>query len=133
MNAKVINVDKENKTIEVNVHFGENCSTCQSKGHCSTSKKIENLTIPLIDENPVSIGDNIDIDADPKSRIYSALLFFLMPLLMLLLSYLCIFHILENENTAMIVSIVSFFASFIPVYYLSKLPFFQKNSMYKKI
>ncbi|MEJ5305058.1 MAG: SoxR reducing system RseC family protein [Ignavibacteria bacterium] len=108
------------KEIEIELIKTGNCDNCGTKDFC---KGGEIKTITLKNEYDLSMGDKVIIEVRGKTILKTVFLLYGIPLLILILSFLISYQILE-VNKELIASSVSF--TFIGIYYLLMATYFRK-------
>lgn len=108
------------KEIEIELIKTGNCDNCGTKDFCMGG---EIKTITLKNEYDLSMGDKVIIEVRGKTILKTVFLLYGIPLLILILSFLILYQILE-VNKELIASSVSF--TFIGIYYLLMATYFRK-------
>ena len=105
----------------------ENCSECQTCGakHACISLSNESarqIEIPVTKEmNQINEGDKIRLSFKPQSRIFSAFLVFILPILVLIASYFIGMKIFGTEGKAILSGFCGLLVTFVLIRLIDKL------------
>jgi len=96
----------------------QNCNTCRIRHICG-SENLPEFTIKTNEE--YKIGELVDIIIDPKGRLFAVTLFYIMPIIIFLCSYIISVYILKfSEYVSIILSFLSLGLSFFIVIEINK-------------
>jgi len=122
----VIETLKNNKFL-VRITLKEECSHCQAKDSCQTDEKKDIRDIVVFSNMGLAIGDLVDIVIRPKVRIFTSMLFFLLPILSVFAFYNLSKKFLGNEDLSILLGVVGIPIAFLVAYLITKnIKFFNK-------
>lgn len=98
--------------VEIILTENENCETCLTKDFCKGSAE---KSIRLRNELNLKIGDHVKIEVRGKTILKTVFLLYVIPLLILLSSFLILYQLIET-NKELLVSSISF--SLVGMYFL---------------
>ncbi len=111
---------KRNDTVIIKMEIGEQCETCAAKGSCISIGGENERHLELIYRKPIRAGDRVTIGYEPSSRIISAFLVFIVPILFLIFGYSIGSILFESEGSAILMSFAGLAISFIFIKIISK-------------
>lgn len=95
------------------------CDGCAMHGFCSGHDK--NFTHEVKTDLDLKVGDIVNVSIAPKTRILSAFIIFVFPILMLILFYFVSHSLLKlSENISILISFSGLVISGFIIYYLDK-------------
>ena len=101
-----------NNEVEISLIETSNCDSCITKDFCKGERS---KTIGLKNDHNLNVGDKVKIEVKGKTVLQTVFLLYGIPILILLLSFLIFYQMVET-NKEIIASSISFFA--IGIYYL---------------
>ncbi len=104
---------------EVEVMAGGGCSSCSMSLVCGSTKK--NIKFTAKASENVKINDKVRIELITGSKVLSALIVFLLPVLFMVLGYLLGTLLGLNEGLSVLVAMGMLAVSFVPVKLIDKL------------
>lgn len=105
----------------IQMEVGAQCDSCRLK-HCCTSLSEETtrrIELPVTES--LHVGDNVKLGYQPKYRIISAFLVFILPLLLLIAGYFLGLTLFKTEGKAILSGFVALGIGFITVWGLGKI------------
>jgi len=116
--GKIVNINKEK--VVVQMEAGSQCQHCGAKHACSAiGGVVRQIEIPAKDD--VQVGDHVTISHQSQSRIVSALLVFLLPVLFLIAGYFIGFALFGTEGKAILTALGGLIAAFFINWFLNKI------------
>jgi sigma-E factor negative regulatory protein RseC len=116
----VVNISGDNA--EIKLIENSNCEGCTTKDFCNGNTE---KSIKLKNEYDLKIGERVKIEVRGKTILKIVFLLYGIPLLILILSFLILYEIIE-ANRELLVSTISF--SLIGIYYLLVTFYLRKTS-----
>ncbi len=112
-------VDLKNGKAVIEMEAGSQCTHCGARHACSAmGGVVRQIEIPV--KNNVKVGDRVTISYQSQSRIVSALLVFLLPVLFLIAGYFVGFTLFGTEGKAILVALAGLVIAFILNWGLNK-------------
>jgi len=108
----------------------EECHTCGAKHACGAlvDDAGRRLEIPVTEDMPdLHEGDRVALSFRAESRIFSAFIMFIFPLLFMIAGYFVGFKLYSNEGTAILISIISLIISIGIVWGINKILYNNKK------
>lgn len=116
--GKIVNIN--NEKIVVQMEAGSQCQHCGGKPACTAmGGVVRQIEIPV--ENNLQVGDQVTINYQFQSRIVSAILVFLLPIIFLIAGYCIGFYFFETEGKAILTGIGGLMLAFIVLWALNKI------------
>ena len=115
-------------TAIVQMEAGSQCLTCSAKQACTalSGETVRQIEIPVVAN--IKVGDNITLSYRPQDKIISALLVFMLPVILLISGYFIGLKFFETENKAVLTSFLGLIFAFILIWGVNK--FFIKDRSY---
>ncbi len=113
--GKVIRIENQQATVQM--RSSEQCHVCAAKSACSFNgpeSAYRYMTVPL--QKGIREGDVVSLEYRGRSRIFSALIVFLLPILLILAGYFLTDYFFRTANSGMWGAIGGFLLS-VPVLY----------------
>ncbi len=121
--GKVVTIN--NDKVVVQMEAGSQCQHCGAKHACTAmGGVVRQIEIPA--KNDVQVGDHVTISYQSKSRIVSAIIVFILPVLFLITGYFIGFSLFGTEGKAILTALGGLIIAFILNWGLNKI--FSKNS-----
>jgi len=120
--GKIVRIANGKAVIELEP--GEQCETCGAKGACSAfgGNTTRHIEVPVTQQlKHIKEGDRITLLFQPRTRILSAFLVFILPIIFLVTGYFFGFQYFNSEGKAILISFVALLLSFIFLWILNKL------------
>jgi len=104
----------------VQMETGSQCNHCAARHACSViDGAARQIEIPV--ENSIHINDQVTLSYQAKSRIISALLVFILPIIFLIAGYFVGFEVFSSEGKAILSSIAGLIFAFVLLWGLNKI------------
>ncbi|MBN1153445.1 SoxR reducing system RseC family protein [candidate division KSB1 bacterium] len=106
--GRVISVTRDKLVIEM--ESCEACETCKAKHACTAliDESERTIEIPILADMPeLRQGDRVELTFRPESRIFSAFIMFIFPLILMIAGYFIGFRLFQREGMAILVSLIA--------------------------
>ncbi|NOZ60729.1 MAG: SoxR reducing system RseC family protein [Calditrichaeota bacterium] len=113
-------VKLKNEKAVVQMEAGSQCNHCSAKHSCAAmGGVVRQIEIPV--KNGIHVGDNVTLSYQAKSRIISAFLVFILPIIFLMAGYFMGFELFSSEGKAILSGITALIFSFVVLWGLNKI------------
>lgn len=120
--GKIIRIAYGKATIQMEA--SSECKTCGARHACVSfgGENARNIEIPIAN-NPQNLqeGENVTIQFEPQTRIFSAFLVFIVPIILLIAGYYAGMKIFATEGKAILTGFGGLFLSFVLIWGLNKI------------
>ncbi|MBN2008316.1 SoxR reducing system RseC family protein [candidate division KSB1 bacterium] len=114
-------VKMEDDRVVIRLETSEQCNSCGAKDCCVSLGDENARQMELPTRRKFNVGDSITIGYEPSSRIFSAFLVFILPILFLIIGYFVGIKIFASEGKAILSAFAALAISFIFVRAIAKL------------
>lgn len=114
----------------IQLHSSNGCQTCGAKHACGFigGSDFRQMEIPLTaDRDGFKVGDQITLSFQPQTRVFSAFLVFLLPVVLLITGYFLGMKLFATEGRAIVSAFVGLIISFFFLWGLNKIFVRHKN------
>ena len=120
--GKIIRIAEGKATIQMEA--SSECKTCGARHACCSfgGDNARHIEIPISD-NPQNLqeGENVTIRFEPQTRIFSAFLVFIVPIILLIAGYYVGMKIFATEGKAILTAFGGLLLSFVMIWGLNKI------------
>ncbi len=95
----------------INMRLNSSCKSCSGRGICFAGDKP--LPLKVINNFDLRVGDQVEVEMQPATRLVSAFLLFILPLIFLATGYILGIKVKNQELYGIIGSIIGLSVSFI--------------------
>ncbi|MEJ2627120.1 MAG: SoxR reducing system RseC family protein [bacterium] len=110
--GKIILINKQSCTIEIDANSG--CHTCTLKSKCHASSRGKRLITLIIKNHNFQLGDKVELETESKSVIFASFLVFILPLIVSITAYIIFISLSSFRNYGPLI----FFAFFLGAEFL---------------
>ena len=107
----------------VEMETNEGCHTCGAKESCCSivGNRKRQIEIPLANNrDKLKEGDQIALSFQPRARLLSAFLVFMLPIIFLIVGYFIGLNLFHTESKAILIGFVGLVISFFIIWALNK-------------
>ena len=117
--GKIVQIAEQKAIIQMEA--SSHCNTCGARHSCTalSGEMVRQIEIPIIKN--IKVGDNVTISYQPRNRIISAFLVFILPILFLILGYFIGLYFWGSEGKAILTSFAGLILAFIFTWWLNKI------------
>ena len=96
----------------------DNCNSCKMKMLCHNQSITE---FEVITSEKFAIGEKVEIIINPYKRIFASFIVFILPVLILIITYYISFSLFfKSEPFSIVLSIISLLISYVIIKYINK-------------
>lgn len=116
--GKIITLDKQYCTIEINANSG--CHTCTLKTKCHASSRGKRTLELKLHNSSFQVGDTVELETRPKSVITASFLVFILPLIIAIAAYFIATSLFPIENYGPVIFFVFFVIAELLIFIIDK-------------
>lgn len=120
--GKIVKIANGNATIQMEA--SSECQHCGAKHACGAfgGESLRHIQIPVTTEyKDVKEGDEVTLAFQPETRIFSAFLVFIVPIIMLIAGYFVGMNLFGSEGPAILSGFAGLILAFVIIWALNKM------------
>jgi len=118
-NGKIISINKDICTIEIDANSG--CHTCTLKSKCHASSRGKRRIDLKINTSKFNVGDKVELETKPKSVIAASFLVFILPLIISIAAYFIATNLFSIKEYGPLVFFVFFILAELLIFVIDKM------------